>query len=727
VKLHNHHAFSTTSSDSGNESDTNETAEEAVAAAATAAEERAAETMEFKAETRQLLDIVTHSLYTDKEVFLRELISNASDALEKLRHVQVTNEHATIDSDMPLEIQIETNEVDSTLTISDTGIGLTKDEMVTNLGTIARSGSKAFVQDIAEGSKGNPNSAEISSDIIGKFGVGFYSAFMVGDKVEVRSKSAIESKSEEEEPHVWSSTGIGTFDISALSPDIRQNRGSSIVIHLKEGNEEFCNEATITKILKKYSNFVNFPIMLNGNRVNTQEAIWSLDPKNITDEMHTAFYKFVATAYDEPLYNLHFRADAPLDVKALFYVPSFHTEKHGMGRMEPGVNLYSKKVLVESKSADILPDWLRFVKGVVDSEDLPLSISRERSQDTALIKKLKKVLTRRFISFLATKAKKDPDTYKAEFFPEYGHFLKEGICQDFEFQDQLSKLLYFETSKTMDGELSSLDEYVSRCTPDQKEIYYLCAPNRELALNSPYLEAFNSHNKEVIFVYSAIDDFVMSNLRKFENRELITAEKGDLDFGDNDKEDGDDDDDDETSDDAKAVKGLSKEQATEFCHWLQETLPDQIESAKTTTRLVDSPAVVTDHESGALKRMMRMVDTQSVTTGAGAVLPKQNLEINPKHDLIVGIDRIRQVEPRLAKVCAEQVFDNCLVAAGLLEDGRSMLPRLNDILLCVVKGGQDGDKESDKMFLEKAEKEQPASKTNDDKEEEKDSSSQDKK
>ena len=377
------------------------------------------ESMNFQAETKQLLDIVTHSLYTDKEVFLRELISNASDALEKLRHLQTTGEQGSVvDPDLPLEIKIETDELNNTLTITDTGIGLTKEEMISNLGTIARSGSKAFVKALSENKSSDGSSDDQSArGIIGKFGVGFYSAFMVGKSVEVRSLSSLTSnEGENAKPYVWSSEGTGTFDVAPLESAIRQNRGSSLVIHLKDEDSEFSNDKRIESILKKYSNFVNFPIQLNGKLVNTMEAVWALDPKSVSEETHSEFYKFISNGFDEPLTHLHFRTDAPLEIKALFYVPSFHTEKHGMGRMEPGVSLYSRKVMIANKSQDILPEWMRFVKGVVDSEDLPLSLSREKPQDSALMTKLKRVLTRKFISHLSTMARKDIAKYKDEFY-----------------------------------------------------------------------------------------------------------------------------------------------------------------------------------------------------------------------------------------------------------------------------------------------------------------------
>ena len=674
---------------------------------ATKSDDSNGEEMEFQAETRQLLDIVTHSLYTDKEVFLRELVSNASDALEKLRHIQATGT-ITGSSDqesIPLEIRITTDEAANTLTITDTGIGMTKEEMVSNLGTIARSGSKAFVHEMNLKAQGaDPNDVDpFGEGIIGRFGVGFYSGFMVSDKVDVRSKSAGKVSDNETQitesndgPIVWESTGTGKYSISDLSEDIRQDRGTSVVLHLKPELSQYSNESTIETILKKYSNFVGFPIYLNGNRVNTIDAIWLQDPKTVEEEKHSAFYKYVSHMHDEPLSTIHFRMDAPLDIKALFYIPSFHQEKYGMGRMEPGVSLYSRKILIEAKSPDILPDWCRFVKGVVDSEDLPLSISREKPQDTALVGKMRKALTRKLISHLVRMMKKEPEKYKDEFYKEYNFFLKEGICQDFESQQQLSKLLYFETSKGMAGELVSLDEYVSRCPPEQNDIYYLFAPSRELALQSPYMETFLKSKREVIFIYSAIDDFVMANLKQFEGRNLLSADRSELGLNDDDSSENDDKD---SSDDSNAAKGLTSSEATDFCAWFQTTLASKVSKCKTTNRLSSSPAVITDNESGALRRMMRMVETSEGGTSSNSMpLPKQTVEINPKHEIIIGIHRLKEKDPMLAEVLAEQVVDNCLVAAGLLDDGRTMLPRLNDLMLCIVKGNvkEDSDEKDSK-------------------------------
>ncbi len=365
-------------------------------------------TMEFQAETKQLLDIVTHSLYTDKEVFLRELVSNASDACEKLRHLQSASDSdvAFFDKEKPLEIHIDLDEVESSLTIRDTGIGMASEDIISNLGTIARSGSKQFMNQLLESQEQKDDSGlDAAKGIIGKFGVGFYSAFMVADSVTVTSRPATGS---DNGVTMWTSDGTGTYELAEIDDaqsSQRYDRGTTVKLFLKEEYWGLLSESKIKDVLTKYSNFVRFPIYVNGDRVNTVEAVWARDPKEVDEETYTEFYKYIANAIDDPLDTLHFRADAPLEVRALLFVPSFHSEKYGMERMEPGVSLYSRKVLIEHKSPDILPDWMRFVKGVVDSEDLPLSISREKPQDTALIGKLKKALTRRFLSQLEKMAK----------------------------------------------------------------------------------------------------------------------------------------------------------------------------------------------------------------------------------------------------------------------------------------------------------------------------------
>jgi TNF receptor-associated protein 1 len=424
-------------------------------------------------------------------VFLRELISNASDSMEKLRHLQATGMEIS-DPDAEMEITISIDKDAGTLTLSDSGVGLSKDEMVSFLGTIAHSGSKAFVAEAKSRDGASASDKAAAESIIGQFGVGFYSAFMVGTKVEVASKPAAVGVPS----HVWSSEGSGSYTVDSITDGKEPSRGCSITIHLKDDQKEYLDPKRLKEVIKKYSNFVNFPIKLEGEVVNTIQAIWTKSPSEVSDEEYLSFYKFQSGSYDDPAYRLHFRADAPLDLKVLLFVPSFHTEKWGGGHMNPGVSLYSRKVLIEKDSPDLLPEWMRFVKGVVDSEDLPLAISREKPQDSRLLKRIQTVLVKRFLKFLNEKAIKEPDAYRT-WFAEFGLFLKEGVCRDYSNQADIAKLLYFESSTMEEGKLTSFDEYISRCTPEQDQIFFLCAPNRKLAEESPYFETFKAHNREV--------------------------------------------------------------------------------------------------------------------------------------------------------------------------------------------------------------------------------------
>ncbi|XP_060597543.1 heat shock protein 75 kDa, mitochondrial-like [Ruditapes philippinarum] len=327
--------------------------------------------LEFQAETRKLLDIVARSLYSEKEVFIRELISNSSDALEKLRYKQMADGDIE-DSDLPLEIDIAGDETKKTITIQDTGIGMTREEMVKNLGTIAHSGSKAFLDSMKD-------SSDASKNIIGQFGVGFYSSFMVGNKVDVYSKSCIPGS----QAYKWSSDGTGTFELAEAEG---VQRGTKIVIHLKPESHEFCVESYIKDVITKYSNFVGVDIYLNGKKVNVVQALWTLEPRDVTEEMHEEFYRLIANTYDIPRYSLHYKTDAPLNIRAIFYVPKYKPSLFDMSReTEVSLQLYSRKVMIMSKSNTILPKWLRFMKGVVDSEDIPLNLSRELLQDSGLI------------------------------------------------------------------------------------------------------------------------------------------------------------------------------------------------------------------------------------------------------------------------------------------------------------------------------------------------------
>lgn len=612
-------------------------------------------TKTFKAETKQILDIMAKSLYTDREVFLRELISNASDALEKARYIENTDAKMT-DTETPFEVRIFTNEKTKTLIIQDYGVGMNETEVQENLGTIARSGSKAF----AAAAKKEAGTGEADSNIIGQFGVGFYSVFMVSDKVEVYSLPATGAA---EDGIYWTSDGSGEYELGSATGC---TRGTKIIIHLKDDAKEFSIKHVVEGIVKKYSNFVGFPIYLNDSKVNTVQAIWKTPKNDVTEEQHQEFYRYIGNAYDKPIDRLHFMTDAPIDINALFYFPERHMEKYGMGRLDPGVSLYSRKVLIQPKCAAILPDWLRFVKGVVDSEDIPLNISRENMQDSALIHRMNNVLAKRVIKHLETMSKKEPEKYE-KFWAEFSNFIKEGVCTDASNKNEIARLLRYDTSLG-EEKPCSLDDYIGRMPPDQQDIFYLYAPNRKSATTSPYFEAFDQAGTEVLFVYSHIDDFVMKNLAKYAKRKLVSIESG--------KASPTSKMDENKTEEQKAAEKKLEEDSVGLCDWFKTTLEKNVSSVKTTSRLVDSPAIVVDHESAAVRKMMKHVESM----GHQEDLPKQKLEINPKHPIMNKLLSVKDSNPELAKLITEQVFDNALIAADILDNPRTMLNRLNKIL-----------------------------------------------
>lgn len=604
------------------------------------------ESHQFQAEIQQLLNIVIHSLYTDKEIFVRELISNAADACEKLRFHQAAGKPVH-QSDVAPAIIVTTDEQAGTITITDTGLGMTHGELVENLGTIAHSGTKAFLKQLSEDKKPDVG-------LIGQFGVGFYSAFMVAKKVTVVSRSF----APEEQGWQWTSEGMGGYE---LVPAADLPRGTKITLALKDDAKEFAQADTTERIIQRYSSFVPFPIELNSKRLNTVQAIWARSKNDIKEEEYNEFYTFVGHDHEKPAYRLHFSADAPLAIQALLFVPQRNFETLGMGRIDSEVNLYCRKVLIQSKAKGLFPEWLRFLKGVVDSEDLPLNISRETMQDTSLMQKLNKVLTSRFLKFLDEQAGKDPEGYD-KFYHEYQRFLKEGVVTDFTHKEALGKLLRFESSTLDKGKLTSLADYVKRMPSDQKEIYCLLAPNRAAAEASPYYEVFRDRKFEVLFLYDAWDEFVTDHLHTFEGKPLKLAEKAELNVNEP-KKDG----------------ALSEDAAKALATWLKESLGEKVGAVRPSQRLVDSPAVVVDADKFMTANMRRMMKAMKKDAGEDEPL-KLDLEINPAHPIITRLDAMRQKDAALAASVAEQVLDNARVAAGLIEDPRSMLIRLNQLL-----------------------------------------------
>eukprot|EP00993_Chasmostoma_nieuportense_P002455 NODE_324_length_2408_cov_71.628233_g302_i0.p1 GENE.NODE_324_length_2408_cov_71.628233_g302_i0~~NODE_324_length_2408_cov_71.628233_g302_i0.p1 ORF type:complete len:759 (-),score=238.72 NODE_324_length_2408_cov_71.628233_g302_i0:73-2349(-) len=616
------------------------------------------ESFGFQTETRQLLDIVARSLYTETEIFVRELISNASDALEKRRHVALTDASSSMEDG---KIMLSVDDAKRTFSIQDTGIGMNKEELLNHLGTIARSGSKAFLQKLQDGG------SDAADSIIGQFGVGFYSSFMVAKAVRVYTKSA----KNDSVGYLWESDGSGEFKITEAEG---VQVGTKIVIDLKESDSEFSNVSNVERIVKKYSNFIGFPITLNGKRVNTVEALWRKNPKDVSAEEHDEFYKFVSKAFEAPLFQLHYKVDAPIDLKALFYIGHSNTERYGMSRLESNINLYCRKVLIKPKAKEVLPEWMRFVVGVVDSEDLPLNISRESIQDSAQIRRLNTVCTKRILKWLDTEAKADPTKYD-KFFNEFGNFLKEGACTDPVNKADIAKLLRFESSRGGKGDLVSLDEYLERMATGQEKIYYLQSPSRETALASPYYEQFKSKKVEVLFLHGPIDEYLVSHLDQYKEYKLFPVESPDTEL---DKVQAADEPSAEAQQQGPALPAKQCEDLSQF---LMKALSDRLMEAKPSSRLTSSPAViVTGHQQAAMHRMMKQMSLMQGKTDLGKALGKQRLEFNPNHAVVKKLATLAQHDEPRATQLAEQLFDNALIAAGLLEDPQQMLARLNHLL-----------------------------------------------
>ncbi len=611
------------------------------------------QTFEFQAEIKQLLDIVIHSLYTEKEIFVRELVSNASDALEKMRHLKVT-EKAVFDDTLELEINVTTDDKAKTITIQDFGVGMTQAELVENLGTIAHSGSKAFMKALGEGD-------QKAAGLIGQFGVGFYSAFMVAKSVKVYTHSWRES----EPGLLWTSDGAGSY---AIEESPGERRGTKIVVELKDECSEFSQEYRVREIIERYSAFVSFPINLNGTRINTVQALWLRSKSEIKEEEYDEFYKFQAHDSEKPRLRLHFSADAPLSINALLFVPKDNTEKMGLSRLEPSVALYCRKVLIDARPKDLLPEWLRFLKGVVDSEDLPLNISRETMQDRSLVEKLSKVITKRFLKFLEEEAKQRPEAYARILPGVRGVFLKEGAALDFSHKDALTKLLRFESSLTDKGKTTSLADYVTRMGAEQKEIYYLVGPSREAIEAGPYLEGFRARNLEVLFCYETVDEYVMNNVREFDGKKIAAADHSDV----------------KLSEQPKAVRGRPGRGRDEGAPQLAQgnpgrarrrcplkRAPGRLPCPGPERRQVLVPPHAPPHEG---HEQGRGASRPIAGRPGGQSAPCAHKE---------GLSELQASAPDKAKLVAEQILDNALISAGLLDDASAMVKRLYKILEAV--------------------------------------------
>ncbi len=616
---------------------------------------RQPETKKFKAEVAQVLDIVIHSLYTHREIFIRELVSNASDALEKMRRETLVARDIA-DRDAALEIRITADKDAHTLTVADTGIGMTREELESNLGTIARSGTREFLERLDD-------SAKLGAELIGKFGVGFYSAFMAGDTVTVRARSFRPNA----HGYLWSSQGAGEYSI-AEENDVP--RGAAVTVSLREDSREYENPEEIKRIVRKYSNFVPFPIFVNGERVNTVQAVWEKSPSEVTDDEHREFFKFIANSDEDPFYRLHISSDAPMQFSALLYVPATNLEQMGFFRMKPMVNLYSHKVLIVQHADELLPEYLRFIAGAVDSSDMPLNISRETLQDNLVFRKLRKYLARRIVRHFADEAKRDPARY-ATFWNSFGTFIKEGSVADPENRTELAALLRFPSSAEPSGDAVSLDSYITRMRENQTSVYYLSGRSREDIERGPYISSFRKRGIEVLYLLDPIDDFVMTSLGEYGGKKLVSADSADVDLP-------------PAPESESGAPAETPADMDGFLAWMKEVLGDSVKEVRASKRAIDRPAIIVNPDDGVTTSMRRILKA----SGRDMSLPGDKvLEVNTGHPLILAVKQLRDgdFEKGFLQTCVRQVFDSALAEAGLLDDTGTMVDRIYEIMARALK------------------------------------------
>lgn len=615
----------------------------------------------FKAEIRQLLDILIHSVYTSKDVFLRELISNATDALEKVRFSQAGGQ-ALQSPDLPLEIRIDTQEVDGDkiLTIADTGIGMTEAEVHENIGTIAHSGATAFLEQLKQQNAGGAEQLSL----IGRFGVGFYSVFMVAKKVVLTTRSG----QADAKPVVWTSDGLGSYAIETLDSDLP--RGTKIEIHLRGDDAKFADEHEIRSAIERYSNFVSFPVLVNGERVNQATALWREPASQITSEQYNEFYKLISHDFADPLIKLHYSVDAPLQFSSLLFVPSNNPESLGFGRGEVSLQLYVKRVLIDRENNDLLPPYLRFVKGVVESDDVPLNVSRETLQENRLVAKIRDSLTRRLLDELLTLAKTTPKEYD-QFWRAFGRIVKEGY-NDYRNREKFQDLLRFDSSRFSDAQsLVSLAEYADKMPEGQTAIYYLSGPSRESLERDARLELFRKRGIEVLYLDELADEFVLSSLEKYRDKPLVSADQVKPEDLKNVGGDG--------SDAESAASDQAAADIEPLIARFKEILASRVTQVRASQRLVDSPACLVSDEqqlSGHMDKVIRMMNKSSD-------LPQRVLELNPQHPLVKNLGRLVAADRHdpLVELACEQIFEGAMLVDGYLTDPHKLVERMNRVLL----------------------------------------------
>lgn len=604
----------------------------------------------FKAETRQLLDILIHSLYSEHEVFLRELISNASDALSRISFEMLTNRDV-LDAEAELAIWIECDPEKRILTIRDTGIGMTAAELEVNLGTIAHSGVRAFLNAVQQST---PDTH--LSDLIGQFGVGFYSAFMVAESIRVVSRSFDKNA----EPAAWVSTGSDTFTIE---PAEKTTRGTEIRIQLKEDSAEFCQEYRLRQIIQKHSDYIPFPIYLGVEKkqANQQSALWRQQPRQVQPVEYDKFYQQLTLDSELPLTHVHMAVDAPVQLYALLYIPANLERPIFSPRKQDGIKLYARKVLIQDYCLDLLPEYFRFVVGVVDSEDIPLNVSRETIQSNRILAQVKKLVTSRVIDSLKSLGKDQPATYE-KFWWTYGRAIKEGVISDTEYYEALLPLLRFPSNLKHDS-LVSLDEYILGMKPEQKKIYYILGEDRHSVLHSPHLEAYRQSGFEILLMVDPLDSFILLKLLKYKDFELANIAREQPTTPPSPEES------------QLQPEPLSEEAAHSIIERFKSQLKDRVSDVRTTARLSESPARLVDPEGTINPELQRVYHLLNREFSA----PKKILEINPLHPIIQGLVHVG-AESDVSQLVIEQVFEDALLVEGLHPEPASMVGRIQKLI-----------------------------------------------
>jgi molecular chaperone HtpG len=630
-----------------------------------AAATKNAETHAFQAEVSQVLHLVINSLYSHKEVFLRELISNASDALDRLRFRAIT-EPELLAGDAALEIRLIPDPEKGTLTIEDSGVGMTREELAQNLGTIAHSGSRAFLEALKQQKEGKPDSSSVN--LIGQFGVGFYSAYLVADRVEVVSRPAGGGAASR-----WISDGKERFSIE---PAERGERGTAVILHLKEDQKLFLEEWQLRDLVRRYSDYVSHPIKLRTapekpdelpalQTINTASAIWQRPKSEITDEQYAEFYQHLTHDHEAPLTRSHFRVEGAQEWVGLLFVP-----RHAPMQLEShkrGVRLFVRRVFVMDDCEVLLPDWLRFLRGVVDSDDLPLNVSRETLQDSAIVRAIRRQLTKKALDLLDELAKDRPDDY-ATFWRAFGNLFKVGLGVDYEHRDRIAALARYQSSKSEPGALTSLADYVKRMPEGQNAIYYAFGDSRDALAESPHLEALRRRDYEVLYMTDPIDEFAVDGLRIFDGKPLVSVMRADLDLGEAAE-----------SDERKQEKEAQAGALKPLLERMRAVLQDKVEEVRPSERLTDSPCCLVVPQGAHHAYVERLLKAH----GQPVAPVKRILEVNPEHPVVRSLQALEAREPGAARVTEwiELLYDQALLTEGsALPDPNRFARRVTSLL-----------------------------------------------